>query len=273
MELNLDQLKKTTESVCQTALNASNYILSEYNKVRASDIEIKDLNSLVSYVDKTAEKMIVDGLKPLIPEAQFYTEEATEDRSIAEYTWIIDPLDGTTNYLHQIPVFSVSIALLYQNELVIGVIQDCTRHDTYAAWKDGGAYINGKPISVSSAKQLADSTLATGFPYYDFNLLSAYMDLLSTLMQRSRGLRRFGSAAIDLAYVAAGRFDGFFEYGLKPWDVAAGLLIVKEAGGTISTFSLGDTSPLWDGELMACNRYITRELQDCISEHLDQNAS
>jgi len=237
--------------------------MKEYHRVSSSDIEIKDRNSLVSYVDKNAEKIIIDGLQPLIPEETFYTEESTVTRAVSEYTWIIDPLDGTTNYLHQIPVFAVSIGLLYQGEIVLGMVYDCTRDDCFSATKGGGAFLNhNTPLQVNQDVLLKDATLATGFPYTDFSFLQDYLKKLGYVMQNSRGLRRLGAAAIDLAYVAAGRFDGFFEYGLNPWDVAGGILLVEEAGGVVRDFGREAQSPLWDGELICGNAAIVQSLQD-----------
>lgn len=243
----------------------SDYLLSQVDKLKSSQIETKSLNSLVSYVDKQAEVMLIDGLKDIIPNATFYTEEETVTRQASEWTWVIDPLDGTTNFIHAIPFFSISVALMHQGEVVVGIIKECTRNETFYAWKGGGAYLNNNPINVSSTFKISDAILATGFPYYDFDKAESYLRALMILMKKTRGIRRFGSAALDLAYVACGRFDAFFEYALNPWDVAAGALIVREAGGRVSTFSgLGD--PIWDKEIVASSSAISDELESLIRD-------
>ena len=144
------------------------------------------------------------------------------------------PLDGTTNYIQGIPVFSVSIGLMYCGEIVVGVVFEVGQQECFYAWKDGGAYLDGKPVGVSDTNSMHHCLLATGFPYTDFEQIDAYVEFLKWTMRNSRGVRRIGSAAVDLVYVACGRFDAFWEYDLKPWDVAAGVLIVKEAGGSVS---------------------------------------
>ncbi|MCL4131077.1 UNVERIFIED_CONTAM: hypothetical protein GTU68_044896 [Idotea baltica] len=210
--------------------------------------------------------MIILGLKDIIPSATFFTEEETVQRQSTEWTWVIDPLDGTTNYIHGIPFYSISVALMHHDEVVMGIIKDCARSETFYAWQGGGAYLNGRPITVSDTYQLSDAIMATGFPYYDFDRAESYIRALMILMKRSRGIRRFGSAALDLAYVASGRFDAFFEYGLNPWDVAAGILIVREAGGRVTTFS-GLGSPIWDKEIVASSSSISNELE-CLTREI-----
>lgn len=213
------------------------FIRQELGTVTEQAVETKSRNSLVSYVDKTAESMLVEQLGQLVPEARFLTEEDTVENQEGDLRWIIDPLDGTTNFLHGIPVFAISVALEKDGELVLGIVQEVVRQENFYAWKGGGAYCNGKPIRVSQRNTLADSLLATGFPYYDFERSADYLRVLGHFMQETRGLRRLGAAAVDLAFVACGRFDGFFEYALSPWDVAGGIVLVREAGGEVSGFS------------------------------------
>jgi myo-inositol-1(or 4)-monophosphatase len=230
--------------LCQQCLPIINqtgdFIRQELGAVNNQSIETKSLNSLVSYVDKTAEKMLVEKLQVLTPTATFLTEEETIDNQKSELRWIIDPLDGTTNFLHGVPVFAISVALEQNGVLVLGLIQEVNRQENFYAWKGGGAYLNGRAIHVSQKNQLADSLLATGFPYYDFSKMTTYLQVLESFMRGTRGLRRMGAAAIDLAFVACGRFDGFFEYGINTWDVAAGIIIIEEAGGRVSDFKSGD---------------------------------
>ncbi|MEO0338801.1 MAG: inositol monophosphatase family protein [Bacteroidota bacterium] len=235
------------------------FIRTQIGQVATAQIETKDLNSLVSFVDKTAEEMLVAGLKKRTPDATFLTEEETVDQVKGDLRWIIDPLDGTTNFLHGVPLFAISVGLEIEGELVMGMIQEVNRKESFYAWKDGGAYLNGNPIHVSSADTLADSLLATGFPYYDFTRSEDYLKVLGQFMQKTRGIRRLGAAAIDLAFVACGRFEAFFEYGINTWDVAAGIVLVQEAGGEVTDFSKGNKF-LTGEEIVATNGKITKEL-------------
>jgi myo-inositol-1(or 4)-monophosphatase len=216
------------------------FIRNESSGFSMDVVEEKSFNQLVSYVDKTAEEQLVKGLSEIFPEAGFITEEQTIASEQKEYMWVIDPLDGTTNFIHQIPVYSISIGLLHNNIPVMGVVYEVNRNELFYAWEGSKAYLNGTPISVKQNAELSKSLLATGFPYYDFDGMKAYLEVLQYFMQNTQGMRRMGSAAVDLAYVACGRFDGFFEYGLSPWDVAGGAFIVQQAGGKVCTFSGGD---------------------------------
>ena len=238
---------------------AASFIRAELGKVEDSQIEDKDHNSLVSYVDKTAEQILVEGLGRIIPEATFLTEEETVENRTGTVTWIIDPLDGTTNFLYQIPVFSVSVGLKVGDELVIGVVHEVNNDECFYAWKGGGAFLDQQPIVVRPTYTMGESLIATGYPSRDFSLLEPYHLALKTLMSSSRGMRRLGSAAVDLAYVAAGRFSGYFEYGLSAWDVAGGIVILIEAGGQVSDFKGGENY-LYGGEMIASNGHIHEEL-------------
>ena len=215
------------------------YLLEQ--RVAESDIEVKGLNSLVSHVDKTAEALLVDGLRALLPEAGFLAEEGTAGAAQdVRFRWVIDPLDGTTNLIHGLPVFCVSVALVDGNQPIVAIVYDPNRDECFTAWKDGGAHLNGRPIRCAPRAHLSDALVATGFPHWDFERMSEYLKALTAFARGSRGIRRMGSAAIDLAYVACGRFDLFFEYSLQPWDIAAGLLLVQEAGGITCDFSGGE---------------------------------
>jgi len=226
--------------VASVTRNVGQYILKEGQDFDRRHIEYKGTNNLVSYVDKEAEKKLVAELSNLLPEAGFITEEDTVEQKEKELMWVIDPIDGTTNFLHNLPVFSVSVGLLRHKKPVLGVIYDPSRDESFTATVDAPAALNGEPIQVSPVQDLGHSLMATGFPYYNFEKMQQYLDIIAGFMQHSHGLRRMGSAAIDLAYVACGRFEGFFEYNLKPWDVAAGVLIVKQAGGIVTDFSNGE---------------------------------
>jgi myo-inositol-1(or 4)-monophosphatase len=225
--------------VAELARSTGRWIASEQLRFTENRVEIKELNSLVSDVDRTAERMLVERLSALLPEAGFITEEATVENERKDWSWVIDPLDGTTNFIHGLPIYAVSIGLLKGDEVVLGVVYECGRDECFTALRGGGAFCNGEPIRVSGKSTLAESLFATGFPYRDYGRMEGFMALLTDFFKGSRGLRRLGSAATDLAWVACGRFDGFFEYGLSPWDVAAGCLIVEEAGGRVSEFDGG----------------------------------
>jgi len=234
------------------------FIRTEAARFTEASVESKSLNNLVSYVDKTAETRLVEGLGRLLPEAGFIAEEGTGVRKEG-LNWIIDPLDGTTNFVHGLPCYCISIGLANGNDMLVGVVLEVTRNECFSAWKGGGAWLNGTAIHVSRRAHLQESLLATGFPYDDFGKEAQYMDLLRALMHNSRGIRRLGSAAADLAYVACGRFEAFYEYGLNPWDVAGGALLVREAGGTVTDFRNGDEW-LFGEELVASNGHIHDEL-------------
>ncbi len=209
--------------------------LQEQTKVTSGQIEEKSLNQLVSYVGIESEKMLVEGLLKISPNAGFLTEEETTTIRNEEQYWIIDPVDGTTNYLFGHTKFCISIALYEHQKPVYAAIYVPADEELFTA-DESGAYLNGEKFQCSTRK-LTDSLLATGFPYYKFDEMEAYLSLLKDLMQQTKGLRRMGSAAIDLAYTAIGRFDGFFELNLSPWDVAGGAYIVQQAGGIVTDFN------------------------------------
>lgn len=242
------------------------FIRTEAENFDLSKVEMKEFNNLVSYVDKGAEEQLVEGLRQILPEAGFITEEGTASHSDEEYKWIIDPLDGTTNFTHGLPAYAVSIALAKGHDLLLGVVYEVNRQECFSAWKNGGAYCNGKPIRVSQATTLDKSLLATGFPYYMFDKLDAYMDILKTFMQKTHGIRRIGSAAVDLCYVACGRFEGYYEFNLNAYDIAGGAIIVKEAGGTVSDFS-GGSNYFYGEEIVASNGKIHQEVIDDIQKY------
>lgn len=256
-------LSKITSQVIRLAKEVGVFIREETATFDFHSIEEKSINSLVTTVDKGSEELLANGLRKILPQAGFLTEEkmvAQEDR---EYTWIIDPIDGTTNFIHQLPFYCISIALRKDAEMVVGVVYEINRREVFSAFSGGGAYLNSQPIQVRTSNHLKDAVIATGFPYYDYSKLDSYMHTLEYFMKHTRGVRRFGSAALDLAYVACGRFDGFFEYGLNTWDVAAGIVLVKEAGGTITDFT-GGTEPLERREMVASNVEIGMRMTNVI---------
>ncbi len=252
----------------KTARMAGNFIEGEMNNFNiVSDTRLKGLNNFVTYVDKGSEEMIVEALGSLLPEAGFIAEEGTSVKKGPRYNWVIDPLDGTTNFLHGVRPFAVSIGLMEYDEIIAGVVHEVGGNETFKAWKNGGAWLNGKKISVSNSLKLSDSLVATGFPYNLFDRLEPYMELLTYLVRNSHGVRRLGSASIDLAYVACGRFDLFFEYDLKPWDIAAGMILVREAGGIFSDFS-GNFKNLSGDETIASNSLVYPEILEIISKFM-----
>jgi myo-inositol-1(or 4)-monophosphatase len=254
--------------VVSIAKLAGNFIRKESMGFDAASIEFKGMNDLVSYVDKTAERQLVRNLKKLLPGAGFTTEEDTVNTVGKVYNWIIDPLDGTTNFIHGIPTYSVSIALYEENQPVIGVVYEIGRGEMFYTYKGGPAFLNNKIIQVSSRPKLADSLLATGFPYYQFDKQPQYMKLFGEMIQRCHGLRRIGSAAVDLAYVACGRFEGYFEYNLNAYDVAAGAYLVQQAGGKVYNFN-GGADYINTREIVAANGLIDQEILDAIDRQFN----
>ena len=243
-----------------------NFIRKEAMQFDANKIEYKGLNDMVSYVDKTAEQKLVQNLEKLIPDVGFLTEEKTINREGKTYKWIIDPLDGTTNFNHGLPTYAISVALYEDDKAVLGVVYELNRGEMFYSYKGGPAFMNKKEIQVSVNPDLKSSLLATGFPYYQFDKQDQYLQLLSEMMQKTHGLRRMGSAATDLIYVACGRFDAFFEYNLQPWDFAGGCFIVQQAGGEVYNFSGGDDF-FNTREIVATNGKLSAELLEAIKRH------
>lgn len=241
------------------------YIGNEATRFDYHRVEEKGLNDLVSYVDKTAESKLVEGLEKLLPEAGFITEEGTAGHTEEVLRWVVDPLDGTTNFTHGLPVYAISVGLMEGDDLVAGVVYEINRKEMFWTSRGNGAKMNNKSIYVSPRAKLTESLLATGFPYYNFTQMQSYLSILNEFMHTTHGLRRMGSAAVDLAYVACGRFEGFFEYNLNAWDVAAGSLLVKEAGGRVTDFNLSDNF-LFGREIIAANKVLD-EMQAIIGRH------
>ena len=257
------RLQLLLAKVITTAKDVGQWILTERHENFSLDkVEIKGLNDLVSYVDKGAESRIVKELSDHFPAGFIVEENSVSSRQ--DYNWIVDPLDGTTNFVHGVPCYAVSIALEYKGEIILGVVYEINRDECFYATKDCGAYLNSQIIRVSETTHLKDSLIATGFPIYNFSRMAAYLKTLEQLMRNTHGIRRMGSAAVDLCYVACGRFDAYFEYNLNPWDVAAGALIVKEAGGCVYDFN-HTNGWLFGKEIMAGNSAMIMELGDLAS--------
>jgi myo-inositol-1(or 4)-monophosphatase len=254
MQLPLDDICNKVIALTQ---GVGRFIMNEKNNFSLADIQKKGFNDLVSYVDKNSEKALIEGLTRILPESGVLAEESGETEK-KEYTWVIDPLDGTTNFLHKLPCFAISVALMKDNEPILGVVNELNLKECFHAIKGQGAKMNEQPIQVSSRNKMEDSLIATGFPYNSFAKQDNYMEMFKYLMTCTQGLRRIGSASVDLCYVACGRFEAFYEYGLKPWDVSAGALIVKEAGGKMSDFT-GGTDYLFGQTIVATNKHIHDE--------------
>ena len=223
-------------------------------------IDYKGAIDLVTSVDRDCERKIVEIIRRKFPNHGILAEEETKIESCqSEYRWIVDPLDGTTNFAHGYPQFCVSIALECADAVILGLVYDPIRRECFSAARQQGATLNGQPIRTSTANELDKSLLATGFPYDHREHADFYLSYFKAFMTRSQGIRRGGSAALDLCYVACGRLDGFWELKLKPWDTAAGALIVVEAGGKLSDFA-GKPFSIWGNETLAANRGIHDEM-------------
>jgi len=256
--------KHICHAVCDIAREAGDFIRQHVGSIQTENIDVKGQHDLVTFVDEGAEKLIVEKLKVLLPESGFIAEEGTDSTKGEKYNWIIDPLDGTTNFIHSLGPFAVSIALQEGNNTVIGVVYEITLDECFSAYKGSCAHLNGRKIETSTTDNYSDSLIATGFPFRDYSKLDEYLKVLTYYIENTRGVRRMGSAATDLVYLAAGRFDVFFEYALKPWDVAAGAYIVQRAGGVISDFNGGDDY-IFGEQILATNAYLYNSSLECVS--------
>ena len=251
----------------QLSKSVSDFIKSQLNQVASDNVEVKDLHSLVSYVDKHAEEKIVSKLHDLLPEAGFITEENTVAQVSKEYMWIIDPLDGTTNYLHKIPHFSISIALSHNEEVLLGIVYEVMLDNAYVAIKGEGAWENDRPLSVTATEDMINALVVTGFPYRRGMNIDKSLAVLKYCLMNCRGVRRLGSAALDLAYVASGKIDIYYENALNIWDVAAGGLLVKEAGGIMTDYK-GEDNYHKRGSIIASNPHLYKFISEAIKENL-----
>lgn len=255
--------------VASLAIRTGRWLCNERRKISTVEVDVKGVHDYVTKFDKQSEATVVKRLKELLPVAGFIAEEKTETVLADHYNWIVDPLDGTTNFIHGLPPTAISIALKEDDCIVIGVVYEIGRDECFYAYKGSDAYMNGKRIHVSACPGLNSSLLATGFPYTDFSILKPFMAYLEWSMQHTHGLRRLGSAATDLVYVACGRCDGYFEYGMKPYDVAAGAFIVQQAGGKVSDFS-GNGNWLFGGEIVASGPTLFQEFQQSVFRFMKQ---
>lgn len=265
------------DAAVAAAFAAARLIRPRIGQLDPAAVHDKALNELVTETDEAAQQSIVDRLAAAFPSHTILAEEgaATErpPAAVEGARWIIDPLDGTTNFTYGIPPFAVSIALQDEGELVVGVVLEVATGTLYTAIRGSGLYVNGAPAGVSGVDTLAKSLLATGFPYRRFEHAEVYLDVLGQLMRQTRGVRRHGAAAVDLARVAAGSFTGFFETGLNPWDVAAGTLLVEEGGGCVTDFrDQPAPHPVFEGQVLASNGAIHDALLDLLTPLIDTRA-
>lgn len=259
----------------RAARKAGNLITSAMDQVDRLDVTEKSSNDFVTQVDRQAEESIISVLHEAYPNHNILAEETGDTQGKSggsDYQWIIDPLDGTTNFLHGFPQFAVSIGLKYKGRMEHAVIYDPTRQELFTASRGTGAKLNDRRLRVSNRKGLKGALLGTGFPFKQQQDLDAYLGTFRALFPMTAGIRRPGSAALDLAYVAAGRLDGFWEIGLNPWDMAAGSLLVQEAGGLVGDFSGGEDY-LQTGNVVAGNPRVFKEMLQAIRPHLSARLS
>ena len=254
----MEHLEQLTRSVCEVARRAGGYIREERSKFSLDRVERKHAHDYVSYVDKGSERLIVSALRELLPEAGFITEEGLAGHDAEQLLWVVDPLDGTTNFIHQYAPYAVSIALLQGTEILVGVVYEICADECFYAWKGGGAFADGTRLHVGS-QQIQDALLCLQLPYNS----DAYKPVIKRLIDRLYGnvgsIRMCGSAAMALCYVAAGRLDGYAEQYIGQWDYMAGSLIVMEAGGTVTDYS-GSSDFTQGNSVVATNGLIQQDL-------------
>ena len=257
----------------RAARNAGDIIVRHLNRIDQLTVSSKERNDFVSEVDRQAEAEIIAVIRKAYPRHGVLAEESGSHEGSDEFQWIVDPLDGTTNFLHGFPQFSVSIALKHKGRLDQAVVYDPLRQELYTASRGSGAFLDNRRIRVSRQTALTGALLGTGFPYRNQQHLDAYLNMFRALIVDTAGIRRPGSAALDLAYVAAGRLDGFWELGLNAWDMAAGVLLIQEAGGLVGDLA-GGHSHLETGNIVAATPKLfpamLREIRPCLSADLER---
>jgi len=262
MNLDLDRALKTAQ---QAAESGGRILMEGFGNIEKEQISLKGRGDYVTELDNRSEAEILKIIKAAFPDHGILAEESGSESHLAEYIWIIDPLDGTANYVQNIPIFCVSIGLQFRDDIVLGVVYDPVREERFCAVRGKGADLNNHPITVSSRKEMSHAMLASGFPWRSKTELDAYLKSFRTLFLMSAGLRRMGAAALDLAYTACGRFDGFWEMRLHPWDIAAGSLLVTEAGGCVTDFT-GNDAFLRSGNVVAGNPSIHYHLCEVLRD-------
>ena len=246
----------------KAAYKAGNILIKDFREVENLQVSKKGIGDFVTSADLSSEKAIIKILQKGYPKIEIMSEETNSETNLNKHEkmWIIDPLDGTLNFLHGLPHFAISMALMVNEEIISGIIYDPIKDELFWAEKGIGAFLNGKRIRVSARSQLKDSLVSTGIPWKGMESSHKnYLKILENIMKSSSGIRRYGAAALDLAYVAAGRYDAFWEFNLKTWDIAAGALIVKEAGGYVGNINKNENY-LYTGNIYACNNNLVDEL-------------
>ena len=246
----------------KAAYKAGNILIKDFREVENLQVSKKGIGDFVTSADLSSEKAIIKILQKGYPKIEIMSEETNSETNLNKHEkmWIIDPLDGTLNFLHGLPHFAISMALMVKKEIISGIIYDPIKDELFWAEKGIGAFLNGKRIRVSARSQLKDALVSTGIPWKGMESSHKnYLKILENIMKSSSGIRRYGAAALDLAYVAAGRYDAFWEFNLKTWDIAAGALIVKEAGGYVGNINKNENY-LYTGNIYACNNNLVDEL-------------
>jgi myo-inositol-1(or 4)-monophosphatase len=267
-----DVYERARDAAVDAAKRAAALIRLHAGRVATDEVREKGVHDLVTHVDEEAQRIIIDALREAFPDFGVLAEEGADDDRLSPvadgHRWIVDPIDGTTNFTHGVPPYAVSIALQRDATLVLGVVLDVARDELFTAVRGRGLYVNGARAWVRRAERLDESLLATGFPYRRYAHIDRYLGVLKRFLLTARGVRRHGVASIDLAYVACGRFDGFFETGLRPWDVAAGTVLVEEAGGRVSDYR-GGGDPVFDRQIVASNGRIHDAMLDVLGDMAD----
>ena len=261
-------LSNITQSAREVVDQSVRFIRKQSIDFDRSVVHKKGFNDLVSFVDRESERMLVDGLGKLIPGCGFIAEEDTAAGHGERYRWIVDPLDGTTNFVHGVPCYAVSVALVDGDDIVMGIVHEVNQDECFWSHYGVGAFVNAKPIGVSACESMSESLVATGFPYTDFSRMESYMGIFHHCMRNTHGIRRPGSASVDLAWLAAGRFDVFYEYGLHAWDVAAGAFIVQQAGGKVTDFK-GGNNYIFGKEIVASNGKLHDAFSAVVSKYMN----
>jgi myo-inositol-1(or 4)-monophosphatase len=263
--MKIDLQHEFLKTAVSAARLAGDVIIKNLGSLSKEDVQTKQAFDFVTKVDRWSEAVIMQTIREKFPSHRFLTEETLKQEDTGDYRWIIDPLDGTTNYIHSYPMFSVSIALEYKSEIIVGVVFDPLRDELFHALRGGGSFLNNRKISVSAAKDLERSLIATGFPFRAKEMIDHYLHAFREIFRGVSDIRRAGSAALDLSYIAAGRFEGFFELKLSPWDIASGALLIEEAGGVITDFGGGEEY-LSTGNVVAGNPYIHPQILNNIGQ-------
>ena len=255
------------DAAVRAAQRGARLIRARAGRIAEADVAEKAVHDYVTKADKEAQRRILNTLRAAFPDYDVLAEEDADEAAMTPSDgprWIVDPIDGTTNFMHGLPPYAVSIALEVNEQSVVGVVLDVPGDELFTAVRGGGCFLNGARVQVSPAEALSEALLATGFPYRAFGHMEPYLEVLSRFMRAARGVRRGGSAASDLAHVACGRYGGFFETGLRPWDVAAGALLVEEAGGRVTNYR-GEAGPLFAGQVLATNGRLHEAMQEMLA--------